>query len=104
MLASVNKGSGIAKYLWSSERDGNVVMITSIAQKSPQWGWVVGTGISKAETDKRFWATAKWMVLASIALSIVISILLFFFVRDLLRTLGGEPSEVLSVVQKGCTG
>lgn len=104
LLAAVNKGSGISKYLWSSERDGAVVMITSIAQKSPKWGWVVGTGISHAETDKRFWATAKWMVLASIALSVVISILLFFFVRDLLRTLGGEPSEVLSVVQKVAEG
>ncbi|PKF60212.1 hypothetical protein CW745_16195 [Psychromonas sp. psych-6C06] len=104
LLAAVNKTSGIAKYLWSSERDGTVVMITSIAQKSPKWGWVVGTGISNAETDKRFWATAKWMVLASIALAIVISILLFFFVRDLLRLLGGEPSEVLSVVQKVAQG
>ncbi len=104
LLAAVNNSGGVAKYLWSSERDGTVVMITSIAQKSPKWDWVVGTGISKAETDSRFWATAKWMVLASLALSIIISILLFFFVRDLLSTLGGEPSKVLSVVQQVSQG
>jgi methyl-accepting chemotaxis protein len=104
LLSAVNKGNGIAQYIWNSERDGSVVNITSIAQKSPKWGWVVGTGISHAETDARFWSTAKWMVFASIALSIIISILLYFFVRDLLRIIGGEPSEVLSVVQKVAQG
>ena len=105
LLAAINKqSSGIVRYIWGSEREGEVVSITSIAQRTPKWGWFVGTGISNAETDKRFWAIAKWMVLASIALAIVISILLFFFVRDLLRVLGGEPSEVLSVVQKVSKG
>jgi len=104
LLAAVNKGAGIAKYNWNSERDGSVVEITSIAQKTPKWGWIVGTGISKAETDKRFWETAKWMMMDSLILAIVISFLLFFFVRDLLRTLGGDPSEVLSVVQKVAQG
>ncbi|WP_022941885.1 methyl-accepting chemotaxis protein [Psychromonas hadalis] len=104
LLAAVNQGSGIAKYLWSSERDGTVVMITSVAQKSPKWGWVVGTGISDAETDARFWSTAKWMVMETLALAVIVSILLFFFVRDLLRVLGGEPAEVLAVVQKVSQG
>ena len=105
LLAAVNKqSSGIVRYIWGSEREGEVVSITSIAQRTPKWGWFVGTGISNAETDKRFWATAKWMVLASFALAIVISILLFFFVRDLLGVLGGEPSEVLSVVQRVSKG
>lgn len=104
LLAAVNKESGIAKYLWNSERDGKVVQITSIAQESPKWRWVVGTGISDAETDARFWSTAKWMVIETLALAIIVSVLLFLFVRDLLRTLGGEPSEVLSVVQKVAQG
>jgi methyl-accepting chemotaxis protein len=104
LLVAVNKESGIAKYNWNSERDGTIVAITSIAQKTPKWGWIVGTGISKAETDERFWATAKWMILDSFILAIIIAFLLFFFARDLLRVLGGEPSEVLSVVQKVAQG
>lgn len=104
LFAAVNKTSSIARYIWTTIREGEVVEITSIAQRTPKWNWVVGTGISHTETEERFWSTAKWMVLASFSLAILISFLLFFFVRDLLRILGGEPSEVLTVVQKVAKG
>lgn len=105
LLAAISKKkSDIAQYTWNSEREGEIVNITSIAQVTPKWGWIVGTGISQAEADKRFWSTAKWMVLASVVLTIIISIFLFFFVRNLLKVLGGEPSEVLSVVQRVSKG
>lgn len=104
LLSAIDKTSAISKYIWTSTREEETVQITSIAQRTPKWKWVVGTGISHAETEARFWSTAKWMVLTSLALSIIISFLLFFFMRDLLCILGGEPSEVLSLVQRVATG
>lgn len=99
-----NNTTSISKYYWTSERDGNVVDITSIAQKTPSWGWYVGTGISNAEVDKQYWEAAKTLIIVIVSFFILISALMFFTTRDILKILGGEPKDVLSVVDKVAKG
>ncbi|WP_119395336.1 methyl-accepting chemotaxis protein [Salinibius halmophilus] len=92
--------NGIAEYEWQSERDGVIVDLTSIAQRSPRWGWYVGTGISHAEIDKRYWQTASWLLVLDIVALIVVVAFLFFAFRSVFKSLGGEPTTVQEIVAR----
>ena len=100
-----NNPNGIAQYEWSQKQaDGSVEEKLSIAQKTPVWGWYVGTGIGFTEVEARFWASAKWQVLICLILTGVLGILLFLSTRKLLDDLGGEPKQVLRLVQRVAAG
>lgn len=97
--------NGIAEYNWTQKQaDGSIEEKLSIAQKTPLWGWYVGTGIGFAEVEARFWSSAKWQVFISLALTAALGVLLFWSTRKLLDDLGGEPNQVLRLVQKVASG
>lgn len=96
--------NGIAEYDWNSERDGKVVDLTSIARKTPRWGWFVGTGISYAEVDARFWSTAMWELAAGIVLAVVAIAVLLRSMRRLERMIGDEPASVRAFALKVAQG
>ncbi|MDO6444692.1 methyl-accepting chemotaxis protein [Colwellia sp. 1_MG-2023] len=100
-----NNPNGIAQYEWSQKQaDGSIEEKLSIAQKTPIWGWYVGTGIGFTEVEARFWASAKWQVLICLILTGVLGVLLYWSTRKLLDDLGGEPKQVLRLVQKVAAG
>lgn len=92
--AVTRQPKGIAVYYWSSERDGNVVDITSIAQRSERWGWFVGTGINHAEVEQRFWSYMLWQLLLGIVIVIIMLVVLYRFMRNMFWLVGDEPSRV----------
>lgn len=96
--------NGIAEYDWNSERDGKVVDLTSIARKTPRWGWYVGTGISYAEVDARFWSTAMWQLASGLVLALIAIGLLLRSLQRLERMFGDEPSAVRSFALKVAQG
>lgn len=97
--------NGIAEYQWTQKQaDGSIEDKLSIARKTPKWGWYVGTGIGFAEVEARFWSSAKWQVLISLVLTAALGVLLFWSTRKLLDDLGGEPNQVLRLVQKVAAG
>jgi len=100
-----NNSRGIAQYEWSQKQaDGSIENKLSIAQQTPDWGWYVGTGIGFAEVDARFWSNAKWQVFICLMLTAGFGTLLFWSSKRLLNDLGGEPKEVLRLVQKVTSG
>ncbi|MCL1067695.1 methyl-accepting chemotaxis protein [Shewanella olleyana] len=86
--------SNIITYHWSSERDGQVVDLTSVVQQTPVWHWYVGTGISYAEADSRYWSVAKWLLTFSMIIASVATILLVRFGLNLRNALGAEIEQV----------
>lgn len=96
--------NGIAEYDWNSERDGKVVDLTSIARKTPRWGWYVGTGISYAEVDARFWSTAMWQLASGLVLALIAIGLLLRSLQRLERMFGDEPTAVRSFALKVAQG
>jgi methyl-accepting chemotaxis protein len=92
-------GGTLTEYWWTSKREGKVVDLLSVAQKTPRWGWIVGNGISFAEADARFWGNARWQVLICLAVAGLVAAIMLSAVRNLLRDLGGEPDEVMALVQ-----
>ena len=96
--------NGIAEYDWNSERDGKVVDLTSIARKTPRWGWYVGTGISYADVDARFWSTALWQLASGLVLALIAIGLLLRSLQRLERMFGDEPTAVRSFALKVAQG
>jgi methyl-accepting chemotaxis protein len=99
-----NKTNQIITYDWTSQRDGKVVDLTSVVQKTPRWGWYIGTGISYAEANARYWSTAKWLVTLSILIAITLSVVLARFGLALNSALGAEIGDVHKLVLKVSKG
>ncbi|WP_432722195.1 methyl-accepting chemotaxis protein [Jeongeupia wiesaeckerbachi] len=103
--AALDKSGGaLTEYPWDSLREGKIVDLTSVAQRTPRWHWIVGTGVSSAEADARFWASARWQVIVCLIVAGVVAALMLAAVARLLRDLGGEPGEVLKLVQRVADG
>ncbi len=107
LLQEVTKGriNEVVEYTWTQRHeDGSVEHKLSVAEVSPRWGWYVGTGIGFDEVNARFWGGAQAQ--AGIFVFIIggIVLLLNFFTRALFTMLGGEPSVVLSEIQKVSNG
>lgn len=99
-----DKTRQIITYHWNSERDGKVVDLTSVVQKTADWGWYIGTGISYAEADARYWSTAKWLLSLSILIAIVLAAVLTKFGLALNSALGAEVNDVTKIVLRVSRG
>ena len=97
--------NGIAEYTWSLKMpDGSIDKKLSIAEKTTDWNWVVGTGIGETEVNTRFWSTAQWQFgLAFIIASLIFSILMIS-IKRMLALLGGEPKDVHAAIQTVAAG
>ena len=95
-----NKTGQIVEYTWSqTQTDGSIEEKHSIAEKTPHWGWVVGTGIGFNEVNARFWATAQWQLMLCLFIAGTILASLIIAIRKMLNVLGGEPHDVRQAVQ-----
>ena len=54
--------------------------------------------------EARFWSNAKWQIFICLALTAGFGALLYWSMKRLLNDLGGEPKEVLKLVQKVTSG
>ncbi|WP_348945456.1 methyl-accepting chemotaxis protein [Chitinibacter sp. FCG-7] len=105
VAAAIQKSGGaLTEYPWTSIRDGKVVQLLSVAQKTPRWGWIVGNGVSFAEADARFWSEARWQVIICLVVAAIVAFFMLTAVRRILNDLGGEPAEVLKLVQSVADG
>ncbi|MGF1721524.1 methyl-accepting chemotaxis protein [Vibrio kyushuensis] len=98
-------GRGIIEYTWTQKQpDGSIEEKLSIAQKTPRWNWVVGTGIGFNEANARFWATAQWQLFLCLVIAGGILAVVIISIRKILALLGGEPQEVSDAVQAVANG
>ncbi|MGU3815412.1 methyl-accepting chemotaxis protein [Vibrio diabolicus] len=99
------KTGQIIEYTWSQKQaDGRIEEKHSIAEKTPHWGWVVGTGIGFNEVNARFWATAQWQLVLCLVIAGSILGGLIISIRKMLNLLGGEPNDVRKAVQAVAQG
>lgn len=98
------KTNQIITYHWDSVRDGETVDLTSVVQKTANFGWYIGTGISYKEVDERYWETAKWLLSLSLIIAVVLTFALSKFGIGLSNKLGGEINDVLSIVNQVSRG
>ncbi|WP_102313573.1 methyl-accepting chemotaxis protein [Vibrio cyclitrophicus] len=101
-----NRTGQIIEYTWTQKLpDGTIEDKLSIAEKTPHWGWVVGTGIGFNEVNARFWSTAQWQLFLCVVIAGLILSSLIVSIKRMLALLGGEPKDVREAVQavaEGC--
>lgn len=99
------KTGQIVEYTWTQKLpDGTIEEKHSIAEKTPHWNWVVGTGIGFNEVNARFWSTAQWQLALCLAIAGAILGGLIISIRKMLTLLGGEPNDVREAVQAVAQG
>ncbi|KID58020.1 chemotaxis protein [Pseudoalteromonas luteoviolacea] len=94
-----NKTNRIITYHWNSERNGEVVDLTSVVQKTSLFGWYVGTGISYKEVDERYWETASWLLTFSLFIAVALTFTVTRYGLSLSNKLGAELNDVLDIVR-----
>ncbi|MDH5931261.1 methyl-accepting chemotaxis protein [Vibrio splendidus] len=100
-----NRTGQIIEYTWTQKLpDGTVEEKLSIAEKTPHWGWVVGTGIGFNEVNARFWSTAQWQLFLCVVIAGLILSSLIVSIKRMLTLLGGEPKDVREAVQAVAQG
>lgn len=95
-----NRTGQIITYHWTSERGGEIVDIISVVEKTPYFGWYIGTGISYKETEERYWETAKWLLVLSLIIAVAMALFLMRFGLSISNKLGGELDQVLEIVKQ----
>ncbi|RIH72829.1 chemotaxis protein [Vibrio splendidus] len=100
-----NRTGQIIEYTWTQKLpDGTIEEKLSIAEKTPHWGWVVGTGIGFNEVNARFWSTAQWQLFLCVVIAGLILSSLIVSIKRMLTLLGGEPKDVREAVQAVAEG
>ncbi|MEZ8578170.1 methyl-accepting chemotaxis protein [Vibrio splendidus] len=100
-----NRTGQIIEYTWTQKLpDGTIEEKLSIAEKTPHWGWVVGTGIGFNEVNARFWSTAQWQLFLCVVIAGLILSSLIVSIKRMLTLLGGEPKDVREAVQAVAQG
>ncbi|MFA0694764.1 methyl-accepting chemotaxis protein [Vibrio sp. 10N.222.49.C9] len=100
-----NRTGEIIEYTWTQKLpDGTIEEKLSIAEKTPHWGWVVGTGIGFNEVNARFWSTAQWQLFLCVVIAGLILASLIVSIKRMLALLGGEPKDVREAVQAVAQG
>ncbi|MGC9402915.1 methyl-accepting chemotaxis protein [Vibrio genomosp. F10] len=105
LLNALGNSNRMVEYTWTQKQaDGSIEDKLSIAQKTPRWSWVVGTGIGFNETNARFWSSAQLKITMCLIIGAAILLLLIVSIRKMLALLGGEPQEVSDAVQAVAKG
>ena len=100
-----NRTGQIVEYTWTQKQpDGTIEEKLSITEKTPHWGWVVGTGIGFNEVNARFWSTAQWQLFLCVVIAGLILSSLIVSIKRMLALLGGEPKDVREAVQAVAEG
>lgn len=95
----------LVEYTWTQKQaDGSIEEKLSIAERTPHWKWVVGTGIGFNEVNSRFWSTAQWQLFLCLVIAGAILTGLIISIRKMLNLLGGEPNDVRKAVQAVAQG
>ncbi|HFQ5294235.1 methyl-accepting chemotaxis protein [Vibrio vulnificus] len=99
------KTGQLVEYTWTQKlADGSIEEKLSIAERTPYWGWVVGTGIGFNEVNARFWSTAQWQLVLCLVIAGTILGGLIVSINKMLNLLGGEPNDVRNAVQDVAKG
>lgn len=87
-------------------RPGDTVPKPKIAYNIPwsPWGWIITTGLYVDDIQEVFLSSLYQNIAQFIAISILLSVLVYLINRSTLKTLGGEPRYAAEVVSRIAAG
>ncbi len=105
MVALTKDGhDGFSAY--SFPRPGDTTPKPKIAYNIPwvPWGWIITTGLYVDDIHEAFLSSVYQNLIEFIAISILLSVLVYLINRSTLKTLGGEPRYAAEVVARIAAG
>ena len=99
-----DNSAGFTAYVFP--RPGETVAQPKIAYSIPwtPWGWIITTGLYVDDIDTAFMGSLYQNLIAFVAISILLSILVYLINRGTLQTLGGEPRYAAAVAARIAAG
>ena len=98
------QGSGFVDYLWPKPGAEEGVPKISYVSGFKPWGWVIGSGIYIDDVDAKFRADAFKLLLWGLGIGGFIAVSLLLLSRNIIDTLGGDPSEASAVTRRIAAG
>ena len=98
------QGSGFVDYLWPKPGSEAGVPKISFVMGFQPWGWVIGSGIYIDDVDAKFKTDAIKLLLWGIGIAGFIAISLLLLSRNIIRTLGGDPSVASAITKRIAAG
>ena len=97
-------GAGFVDYQWSKPGLAAPQPKLSYVKGFAPWGWVIGTGIYIDDVDTKFQSDAVKLLLWGIGIGGFIAISLLLVSRNIIYTLGGDPTVASAVTRRIANG
>jgi len=97
-------GAGYHRYLWPMPGSDAPVEKVSYVMGFQPWGWVIGSGVYIDTVHATFVQRLKWAISGSLLLAVLLLVTGWAISRSILRQLGAEPKQLLSITQKMAQG
>ena len=98
------QGSGYVDYVWPKPGSDTPIAKLSYVTGTPQWGWVIGSGIYIDDVEAIFRTNALsflgWILLIGGGIAATLTLV----GRNVLRTLGGDPQDALLATRRIAAG
>ena len=98
------QGAGFVDYLWPKPGSEEGVPKISYVMGFEPWGWVIGSGIYIDDVDAKFRTDAIKLLLWGIGIGGFVAISLLLLSRNIIKTLGGDPSLASEVTRRIAAG
>ena len=99
-----SQGAGFVDYLWPKPGAEEGVQKISYVMGFQPWGWVIGSGIYVDDVDAQFRTDAIKLLLWGIGIGGFVAISLLLLSRNIIGTLGGDPSVATAVTKRIAAG
>ena len=98
------QGAGFVDYLWPKPGSDEGVPKLSYVKGFAPWNWVIGTGIYIDDVDAKFRNNALQLLVWGLGIGGFIAISLLLLSRNIIRTLGGDPSVTSALTKRIAAG
>jgi methyl-accepting chemotaxis protein len=96
---------GFVGYLSQRSQAGSEeVPKMSYVQRVPGWNWDLAAGVYMDDINAAFWASLIELGLLLLGIGILLTLAMGWIIRDVLRSLGGEPHHAQEVVRRIADG
>ena len=99
-----SQGAGFVDYLWPKPGAEEGVPKISYVMGFAPWGWVIGSGIYVDDVDAKFRSDALKLGLWGLLIGGFITISLMLLSRNIIKTLGGDPSLASAITRRIASG
>lgn len=94
------KSGQVVHYIWSTTRGDVTTDVQSIAVKSQDWGWYLGSGVQNRKVEQAFYAILIENLSIALFACLFVGVGMLIALKRYQQIVGHEPSEILSILEQ----